>query len=357
MNPGEVDSRELQSGGGAKTPGDWIPGLLSALGSLFLLRSGFLGGIFFLVPLGIAGCLFGNGAMYKGALLAVLFNVLFVLGLGLFLRRDFGGVLPELGYFFLVALSFTWLMAPPARGPRIFRVRAAYRLSLGALAGGLAGMGFIFADSTGFSGLIRAQAEFFSSLAVDSAGGDAVRRSLLEQELSPQRIAQVFRTILLRGGAAASSVFILFVSRQFSLGIAALAARGRGIPRRGGSALRDFHSPPHLIWVFSGSLAGILLFSLGGLSVPETALWNILTLCGLMYLAQGFGIVQFFLGRRDLPAPLRILLNVGIILAILSPGINMAVLALLMLLGIAEYWAPMRRASRKHLDDPPTPAA
>jgi hypothetical protein len=317
---------------------------LSALGSLFLLRSGFLG-ILFLVPLGISGCIFGAGAIYRGAFLAVLFNILLVLVSG----RGFGEALPDLGFFFITAASFTWLMAPG-----ILRVRAAYRFSLGALAGALTGIGFFLAGSPALGDLIRFQAEFLSSLAAESASGDAVRRSLLEQELNPQRLMEIMRMILLRGGAVVSLALILFLNRQCSRGIAALVSGRRGFSRLGGSALRDFHAPPYLIWVLSGSLGGILLFSMAGLSPAETVLWNILILCGLMYLAQGFGILQFLLSRRA--PPLRGLLNAGIVLAILSPGINAAALVLLMLLGIAEYWAPLRRPSGGQPGDPPTPA-
>jgi hypothetical protein len=315
---------------------------LSALGTLFLQRSGFLG-VFFLVPLGFTACVSGRAAAWKAALLAVLFNLLFALGVALFLGRPFAEFLPDLGYFILIAAAFTWLMAPPAAGPRIFRLRAAYRLSLGALAGALAGIGFILGDAAGLGAFVRSQAELLSALAVDSAGGDAVRRSLLEQELSPQRIMGIFNSVLTKGGAAASMAAVLFISRQFSRALAALVRR-RGMEN--GGSLKDFHAPSHLIWVFSLSLGGVLLFRLTGLSLVETLLWNFLTLCALMYLAQGFGILQFFLSRRT--PPLRFLLNLGIILAILSPGINMAVLALLTLLGIAEYWAPMRRVQGEH---------
>jgi hypothetical protein len=362
LSSGEFDSPGPGSGGGGFQgflKGE-LPGLLSALTSIFLLRSGFLG-VFFLVPLGFTACLFGRQEAWRGAFLAALFNLLFVLGLVLFLGRALAEFLPDLGYFFLMVLVFTWLMAPPAAGPRIFRPRAVYRLILGALAAGLLGIGFVAGDSAGLGAFVRFQAELLSSLIADSAGGDAALRSLLEQELSPQRIISVFNMVLLRGGIFASSMAVLFISRQLSLGLAALAAKRRRAGEIQGSVktLRDFYVPPFFIWFFSLSLGGILFFRLTGLSVPETMLWNLLTVCALAYLAQGFGIVQFFLSRRELPVFMRFLLNFGIILAILSPGINLAVLVLLVLLGIAEYWIPLRRVRGNIRDNrpPPTPAA
>jgi hypothetical protein len=330
--------------------GGWLPGLAGALASFFLLRSVLLG-MFFLVPLGLTARLRGRPAVWRGLVLISLLNAAFTLGAAPVLGRPFAELLPDLGYFFLTVLAFIWLMAPPESGPWIFRIRALYRLILGAMMVGLLGIGFFFddGDTAGLGAFARSQAELLSSLAADSAGGDAVRRSILEQELSPRRIMAVFNMVLLRGGILASSAAVLFFSRQLSLGLAALIARRRGAGGAAGAPvkpLKDFHVPPFFIWVFSCSLGGILLFRLGGLSAPETVLWNLLTVCALLYLAQGFGIARFFLSRRELPALMRFLLNLGIVLAVLSPGINMAVLVVLTLLGIAEYWLPLRRAGR-----------
>jgi hypothetical protein len=74
-----------------------------------------------------------------------------------------------------------------------------------------------------------------------------------------------------------------------------------------------------------------------------------------MYLAQGGGIVRHFLTRRLVSPGLRLLLNVAIILVVLSPGINVALLGGLILLGIAEHWAPLR--ALKQEGPPSTPAA
>jgi hypothetical protein len=332
---------------------DWIPAALGALLSVFLLRSGFLT-VFFLVPLGFVGCSFGRPALWKALAAALALNALWVLGLSLLIGRGVGGILPDLGYYSLLTAAFAWLMAPPARGPAWFRIRASYRLILGAAAGALCGMWFMSMKSSGLQGFIRSQAELLSALYVSSAGGDAARRSLMEQELSPERLIPVFNQILVRGGALASLMLIFFVSRQFSLGLGALIRRRRRFPAAGVSVggPRNFHAPPFLIWAFSGSLAGILLFRITGLGIPETALWNVLTVCALMYLAQGLGILQVILGRRNMPALLRIMLNIGIILVALSPGINAAALGLLMLLGIVEHWTPIRARAAARTSQP-----
>jgi hypothetical protein len=296
------------------------------------MQSGLLS-ILFMVPLGFLGAFYGRRTAWMGALLAALLNTICTLGLSLFSGRSFAQFLPGLGYFFLMAGAFTWLMAPPVAGPGIFRIRAAYRLILGALAGALAGFAL---GNVGLGDMMRTQAELLSSMVTASAGGDAVRLSLLEQELSPERIMAVFNMVQVRGGALGAFMAVFFVNRQLSLGLTALLRRRQG-GREG--TLVSFHVPAGLIWALSLSLGGILFFRILNLSLPETAAWNCFTLCALMYLAQGWGIVRFFMSRR--PAG-RLLLNIGIILVVFSPGINAAVLGLLVLLGIAEHWAPFR---------------
>jgi hypothetical protein len=79
---------------------------------------------------------------------------------------------------------------------------------------------------------------------------------------------------------------------------------------------------------------------MGGIEAVEIAGWNILALCGILYLAQGGGIALYFLIK--LPPLLRIAANVGAILMLFSPGINALFLGSLTLVGIAENWFPLR---------------
>jgi hypothetical protein len=323
--------------------------------SVFLIRSGFLA-LLFLAPLGYAGFGFGRKTAWAAAACAWGFNALWSLGVLALVRRDFAEVLLDLGYFSLVTAAFTWLVAPPLGGPAFLRTRALYRLIAGALGAALLALALSRNNATGLGSLVRSQAEALSTLYVSSAGGDAVRRSLFEQELSPERIVAVFNVVLSRGGALASGVMVLFLNRQISLGLAAL--RRKRHPERGGEALpaaslKGFRAPVFLIWPLSGALAAILLLRITGFGLAEVAAWNVLTLCALIYLAQGLGIVQFALGRRDLPVLLRLVLNIGIILVVFSPGINVIALGLLVLLGITEQWVPLRAPSNR---PPSTPA-
>jgi hypothetical protein len=179
---------------------------------------------------------------------------------------------------------------------------------------------------------------------------------------------EFIQSVSLRGGAAASCMLLFFVNHQFALTgagivwrrrLAAAARRQEGYPSgdepagalpgeprrrldtfRSGAGLRNFHLSGSVIWILSFSILAVVLTEIAGLSIPGIAAWNVLVICGLMYLAQGAGIVLFFLARRG---PLmRLAMNILIVVMIFSPGINAFALGLLVLLGIAENWLPLR---------------
>jgi hypothetical protein len=146
----------------------------------------------------------------------------------------------------------------------------------------------------------------------------------------------------------ASCVALFAASRQLSRVVAAFIRR-----KRPEGSLASFHVRPECIWALSLSLLAVVLGLNFGIAPLEIAGWNILVLCAILYLAQGGGIAVFFLAR--LPAGLRFVLNLGILVLLLSPGINAAFMGILILLGVAENWAPFRAS--KSSGPPPTPEA
>jgi len=86
----------------------------------------------------------------------------------------------------------------------------------------------------------------------------------------------------------------------------------------------------------------VVLSRVARLVVPEIILWNILVLCIILYCAQGLGILQFFLSRPTVPVFLRFFLTVVLIILIFSPAVNAVLLIGIVILGIAENWAPFR---------------
>jgi hypothetical protein len=198
-------------------------------------------------------------------------------------------------------------------------------------------IGYGARNSEGFASVIRSQAEALSSLYINTSGADAARRSFLESQLTPEKVMEAITAVALRGGALASAFVIFFINRQTARSLAWIFRR-----RRSAQNLSAFHVPASAIWVLSLSLAGILLCRIVKMAIPEIAAWNILVICAILFLAQGGGIALFTLTTRPMQPMLRLACNILIVVVIFSPGINTAALGLLILLGIAENWLPLR---------------
>jgi hypothetical protein len=277
-------------------------------------------------------------------------NGVFILGMGLFGGQDSGfpavsspgdlpavflKTLPDWLYFTVMVLGFTWITAPLLRKGRGL-VPAVYRLTTASIAGALAAAPALLAvkNDDGVYRLIRSQAEAAVSLYASSP--DPAARSLLEQ-INPEWILETLGFIALRGGAAASCMALLYFSRQAALIFTWFIRK----TRPGGGIVR-FHADFWLIWVFSCSLLGVLGGTALRIPLLEIGAWNILVLCGILYLAQGAGVLFYLLGRLAMPPFLRFLIQFLIILVLFSPKVNVFALGVLALLGIAENWVPFR---------------
>jgi hypothetical protein len=328
-----------------------LPCVLGAVISVALIRSGFLA-FCFLIPLGFVAAAYNRQTAWAAALAALGINALISLGLSFAGGFSPGAFALDLFYFALMIGVFVWIMAPPALGPAFLRMRTAYRFVIAAAAGALMLLGIIYASfrsNSGFTVALRSQAEMLSAIFIAQAGTDAVQRSFLERQMTPERIIEALGFVTLRGGALASCMILFYVSRQLACSLATLIRHIRPKP-----GIRDFHAPALLIWVLSFSLLGILLARVIRFSPLEIAAWNILIICAMMYLAQGGGIIRYLVTRRNSPPFMRLLFNVLVILLIFSPGINALALGALILLGIAENWAPLR--APKPNGPPSTPA-
>jgi len=185
---------------------------------------------------------------------------------------------------------------------------------------------------------------------------DTVRFAIL-QTMTPERFLDVMKNVVLRGGSLVTCVFIFFVCRQFSLilaNFAILKRAGENADKKLNS-LSAFHVFPELIWVFSLTLALVVLTTVLKLEIPEILLWNVLILCVMLYLAQGLGIFQFFITRPSTPNYLRFLLIVLLVVLMFSPLVNALIFGGFFLLGIIENWVPFR--APKQNGPPSTPEA
>jgi hypothetical protein len=317
-----------------------IPALIAAAVCAGFIRSGFLT-LLFLVPLGVIVCGYNQKTFWLALAAAILGNGLLSLGLILSVQSVRQVFFWDILYFSLTALIYGWIMAP-SKGARFLRFSRPFRFILGSVAEAL--FFFFILSTESEQGVLRnllwSQAEAVTSLYISSSGADVVRRSLLEQYLTPQIILDTLRFVALRGGGVVSCLFVFFINRQLSFFAARFTRRGRAGMSEGGIAF--FHAPPWLIWVLSFSLFLILGARLIKAEIPEIIAWNVLVISGVLYLAQGSGIIFYFLSRSSLPPFLRVLLNILMVFLILSPGINMLALGALALLGVAENWVPFR---------------
>jgi hypothetical protein len=326
-----------------------VPALIAAAVSLFLIRSGFVL-LFFLAPFGFMGFRYNAKSAWTCFGLAAVANSLFVLGTVLARNAPAGEMLWDIVYFTAMSAVFTWATVPVQNGGRPFRIAGAYRLIIGSAFCSALFIGLFFraVEDQVFYAVLKRQVEAVTSLYTPRTS-DVVQNALLES-LTPEIILDAMKDIILRGGAVVSSALIFAVNRQLSL----IANRLSGGTYRGGS-LSAFHAHPRLIWVLSVSLALIVGTRALEWVWPEIIAWNILVLCTVLYLAQGLGILQYFLARPATPFFVRLLLPIVFIVLVFSPGLNAVLVGVVVLLGIAENWA-LFRAPKK--DGPPsTPEA
>ncbi|MDR1108108.1 MAG: YybS family protein [Spirochaetaceae bacterium] len=301
------------------------------------MRIGFFG-FFFLVPLGIMAFGYDLRTAWSAVLGTVLLNGLLFGGIAVSKGYDPGESGRDIVYFSAMAVLFGWITAPPVSGPRFLRIRTAYRFAVGSLAGFLAFFPLISSlrNNAGFYAFFNAQMEVFNSPYVSPGGVDMVRRSLLEQ-LTPEILLDYLEFILIRGGGVASCMLLFFISRQTASVFTRIIRR-----RRPEGSLSAFHVEPGIIWVLSLSILAVLLGTWTKIAPLEIAAWNIITLCSILYLAQGGGIVLFFLNRFAFPPIFRLAVNTVLLVLLFNPGISPFILGILIVLGIAENWAPLR---------------
>lgn len=309
----------------------WVPALVCATLCVFFMRSGLLA-FFFLAPLGFMAYGYNPVSAWLCALAAILGNG-FCLA---FFSLQIAAMFPwwDCIYFTVLAILFTAMASPMAHWARI---REAYRFVIVSGLGAVLFLLFMNIEASGFHEVISIQAELLRELTLTQAGTDVVQLSMLEQYLTPETLISLLDFVGLRGGALVSCFLIFLVSRQLSLVFT------RFIRHKARGNLIHFHVDSQLIWVLSVSLLAALAGSFFTFIPLEITGWNLLVACALLYLAQGAGIFfHFFMTLRALPLFLRIAAYVLIVFLILSPGLNMLVLAALLLLGIAENWVPFR---------------
>jgi len=309
--------------------------VLAAVASVLCVRSGFLS-FFFLLPLGVIAFFCGAKTAWGTGILAVAINTIIALWFYLYGRVDPDFLQWNVMYFTVMALVFTWINVP--LGKLWAALETPYRLVIGAVCCVLLLMPlFLFVmDIPQQRALIVAQLEALRTIPVSEASDIPDAEVIFSATLYAA----------LRGGFLVSCMLFLWVNRQLASLLVRMVRRFRG---SGGAlsagTILSFHVKPVFIWLLSFALGAILLGKIREMEMVEIGGWNVLIFCAILFLVQGGAVALYFLAK--LPPLPRILVAVGIIMMIFRPGLNVAFVVLLVLLGIVENWIPFRVAPKQ----------
>ena len=300
--------------------------VVGAVASVVCFRTGYFV-FFFLLPLALTAFLGEAKAAWGAGVLAVILNIL--VSLWLFAYRVVDPVLLQWNalYYSIMVLVFTWINVP---------------------------LGSFFRE---ISGRMVAGAVFCTLLFLPIflfMVSDPQRRFLIIGQLEllfPPEVSDVSTAekllsgmvyMGLRGGTLLSCLVFWWVNRQFALLISRIFQKDK---THRSEKFLTFRAPFFLIWVLSLSLGAVLMGRTGKIEALEIAAWNLLVLSAILFLVQGGAVILYFLSRFP-PLP-RILISVGTMILLFRPGVNLAVLGLLVLLGIAENWIPFRTSKQQ----------
>ena len=311
-----------------------IPAVIGAIISIFFIRTGFAV-MFFLLPLGFIGYGWGPKTLWTGLIFAVLGNFLLTLIFGFTFRIPGLDMFWDILNFSVLAASFAWLILPLEQNS--YQIPGAYRLAIGASLCTVVFIAFfqkIF-DNPLFYDSIKSQIESIAAFYFSGNAQDA--KNTIQDSIDIDRLMELMKDMIIRGGALFSSIVMLFINRQLSVFIIRLF----GGPKRK-KVFQNFHVNGRVIWLLIFSIALALVSRSLGWTAFGIIMWNIIILCVLMYLAQGFGIMGYFMSKPGFPPFIRFIVPVVFVFLLFSPVINAIMLGIIAILGIVENWMSFR---------------
>jgi hypothetical protein len=290
--------------------------------SLLFMKTGFLS-LVYLVPLGYV--IIVSGSYMPVFITAAAANIVIVIFKSLFNHVSLGNVPVEILYSTTVLFGFTWIMGGK-------KMRTAYRFVIASSV--CAVLSLIILNSPGFAFF-----EVFEQSAKELFGVYAdpevhIKNPLFAQTFTPQRLTELVKIFLFRGGALISMLFLFFINRQIAVSIASMIKR-----QRIEHGLTAFYAPVNTIWALSGALAVIILTGIFKIEILKILAWNLFVGCVIIFMAQGVGILMYLMSLRS--GAFRLIINVLIIVVLFSP-LNLFAFAALILLGIIDNWHPFR---------------
>ncbi len=175
----------------------------------------------------------------------------------------------------------------------------------------------------------------------------------LRRLIDPDEIVRLAGQVLFR-----SFLFTYFLLLTFSWWAGTRAAArsirpASGVPALPPARLVDLFLPDLYVWPLIGSLALILLdfvFKVD-LGVLAYAGWNVGMIFLFLYALQGLGIAQFFFRSRNVGRGLRFLFYAALVVLLLTPKLNIALIIALPGLGVSEIWLQYRTRTRSDQSD------
>jgi hypothetical protein len=291
--------------------------------SLIFMKTGLLS-LIYLMPLGYAIIVSGN--FLPVFITAAAVNLVMVIIQPLSNTGGLNYILLEALYLISVLFGFSWIV-----GGKF--MRTVYRFIIASVLCTIIFLVLINSPSSGILKIFNETAEeIFNNY---NLGSEKNAKDLLfMQTFTPQGIVELAKMFLLRGGALISMFFLFFVNRQIAVSIVSLIKKQK-IDR----GLAAFYSPVNTIWVLSGSLASIVLTVIFKIEILEIISWNVFTVCVIIFLAQGIGILMYWMSLRT--NAFRLMINVLIIVVLFSP-LGLFAVAALILLGIIDNWRSFR---------------
>ena len=293
--------------------------------SLLFMKTGLLS-LFYLAPLGYV--IIVTGVYMPVFITAAAANIVIMILQSFSKTAGIGSMPIEVLYLTTVLFGFTWIMG--GKG-----IRTSYRFVIASSVCAIVFLVFVNTPSSGFF-------ELFSKTAEELFGaGDTtvqIKNPLFTQTFTPERLTEFAKMFLVRGGALISMFFLFFVNRQMAVAVVSMIKR-----QRMDHGLTAFYAPVNTIWAFSASLATIVLTGIFKVEILGILAWNVFVVCAIIYLAQGIGILMYWMSLKS--NAFRLIINVLIIVVLFSP-LNIFALAALVLLGIIDNWRPFRIAKR-----------
>jgi hypothetical protein len=223
-------------------------------------------------------------------------------------------------YFGSVALGFAWAVIDEGlRGGRA-PLRLSYRIIIAAVLATVATIPVILLakHDEGLLALIRHKLKA-SSRPIPMLRGAMWWSAPHRANLNPEAIIQAIGDVYARGAAVTGHGGILFfVSWRVSILLHPSAGRSfaDGVP------FASFHLDAFVIWPLIAAFATVLAALVFKVVPVEILGWNLLSICLLLYMGQGYGIIQYHLTGPGLPRSIGPIVTARVGLGLLRPGIN-----------------------------------